>query len=236
MQSGGKTKMKNGGQRGNALFLILIAVALFAALSYAITQSGRGGSTVDKESALISAGQVAEYPASLRTVVTRMVITGTPTSGASGVSLKNPPSAGSVTNELFNQAGGAAAIIGPPSLAVDAGVTSWTFVDATDPATGFYVKGVGSDTDVSGREVLAVLQGVTLSVCQQLLKGLGVATFTVIPIPDVAMVWTAPLATFAVGAANTLSTGATGAINGNAFLCYENAAGHYHYYHTLIEQ
>lgn len=64
-------------QRGNALFLILIAVALFAALSYAITQSSRGGSgTVDKEKDAIMAAQILQIGSDIRAAATRLRVQG----------------------------------------------------------------------------------------------------------------------------------------------------------------
>ena len=61
---------------GNALFLILIAVALFAALSYAVTNSGRGGSGISKEQGEIRASRVIETLGTYQQTIQRLKIIG----------------------------------------------------------------------------------------------------------------------------------------------------------------
>jgi hypothetical protein len=145
-------------QRGNALFLILIAVALFAALSYAITQSGRGGGTATKEQNSVIAASAVEYPATLRTVIMRMIIAGSPGQGSgTAVSLAWPGTG--QTYQVFDPAGGAWTASAPPSgVAVN---VNWIYIDANSATTGFFVQGIGTDSfgafSLASREVLAVL-------------------------------------------------------------------------------
>lgn len=57
------------------LFIILIAVALFAALSYAVTQSTRGGSgNANAEKIEISASQIIQYATTVENAIMRMRI------------------------------------------------------------------------------------------------------------------------------------------------------------------
>ena len=68
-----KYKNNHKNTQGNVLFLILIAVALFAALSYAVTSSSKGGgSGISADKAKISAAQILQFGSLVEQAVTRL--------------------------------------------------------------------------------------------------------------------------------------------------------------------
>lgn len=63
-------------QNGNALFLILIAVALFAALSYAITSSGRGSGNIDREKLQLEITAIEDYLSDINFALQKIRVVG----------------------------------------------------------------------------------------------------------------------------------------------------------------
>lgn len=60
-------------ENGNILFLILVAVALFAALSYAVTGTSRTtGNTIESEKAKLTQGEIDSYAAAMNTGINRL--------------------------------------------------------------------------------------------------------------------------------------------------------------------
>ncbi len=222
--------------RGNALFLILIAVALFAALSYAITQSGRGGGNISKEQAVIAASQVTQFAASIRTVIQRMVLTGTPVqsicynAGSAGSYLCAAPKA----YRVFDPEGGGATIQCPTESQVDTNVypaMHWRFRGILSADKGYYIKDIGTNTDVTGRDGFAQLIAVRLAVCQQINKGLGLDQT---PATGSNFLYDGQSSetTYNVGV-NVLDSNA-----GEPFACFDTEQNNmgYMYYHATIEQ
>ena len=94
-------------QSGNVLFIILIAVALFAALSYAISKSRIGGKTsTDAEKAQLSQGVIDNYEAAVNAAVLRLKFRGCTT-----IDYKTPTEWGAEDHkcQVFHPQGGGVA-------------------------------------------------------------------------------------------------------------------------------
>jgi len=171
-------------EQGNVLFLILIAVALFAALSYAVTQSTRsGGGSAEREKSVLSSASLVQYPASLRTSLIRMILNGT---SVDNLEFNVPSAFGSLTSNevgVFHPSGGAAVYQrAPAEVMANSNQADWYFNGSFEiPEIG--ISGAG------GNDIIAFLPGVSRSVCVQLNKEVGInitgCTMTDGVVPDI---------------------------------------------------
>lgn len=227
-----------GREEGNVLFLILIAVALFAALSYAVTSSTRTGGDSKNEGNLITSASITQYPSSVSTSVLRMIISGT---GVSELRFNRPedfPTLDSDTIGVFHPSGGGATYIQAPKDAMTNDQPGdWSFngeLEVPDIATA----------GVDGNDIVAYLIGIKQSICSKinLEHGLGAA----IPVLDSDRSTLYSKQMFDDGATDYLlptsdvpdiDNGA-GAFDGQPFGCFQNggSGGEYVYYHVVVER
>lgn len=173
----GKTKRIS--ESGNVLFLILIAVALFAALSYAVTQSMRSGSgDASKETNSVNVAQLLQVPTTYRTAVQRMVVSND--MEASLIRAIEPAYFSSETEEehkrnIYHPLGGGMPYPVPPKdlMNPDYEPYAWAFNSENE------VKNVGitsssGDAEEPSVELMALLPGIKKSACEAINQKLGI--------------------------------------------------------------
>lgn len=157
------------GESGNVLFLILIAVVLFAALSYAVTQSSRSGAgSAANETNSLNAAQITQYPASVRTATIRMMVNGT---DVTELEFNPPATFGSLTSTavgVFHPSGGGATYVSAPADVMANNLPGTWYFNAN-----FDIVEVGT-TGVNGNDLIAFLPGIKSAVCTRINEELGI--------------------------------------------------------------
>lgn len=172
------------GEHGNVLFLILIAVALFAALSYAVTQSTRSsGGDAGRETNRINSAQLTQYPASVRTSLVRMIIAG---QDVETVEFNSPSNFTNCTEEpagtqnfprcVFHPTGGGATHVeAPGSLMASGGPGGWVF-NGENEIENVGTTTAGAAVAADTVDLIAFLPGITRGVCESINEELGLPT------------------------------------------------------------
>ncbi|MCB1783699.1 MAG: hypothetical protein KDI13_06845 [Alphaproteobacteria bacterium] len=226
--------LNNKPQSGNVLFLILIAVALFAALSYAATSSMRGGgSDVTSENNLIKSSTMSQYAASIRTAITRLTVNNrceitelsfeAPPFDGSDSNYVNPSSPADLSCHIFAPNGGAVSRLPAPQDTNDG--RDWAYIEAR-------VLQVGTDQTACGidcNEILLILGGLRKSICEKINdKILG--TTSIVQQDDGANYENKKF----IGSFTTGADFDGAGVNGEYELCTQDANGVYYYYNVLV--
>ena len=241
--------MSRARQSGNVLFLILIAVALFAALTYTVTRSTRssGDGQIPAEKAGIAASAVLEYTASLRAAITRVragnACTDTQINFYNKVhwyNYTNPSAPASKKCDIFDPKGGNMVYIPPEKLlkvTADVPVSSIVehFIGNTD------IPQIGTNCSTPACTDLYFMIQITDTIagaaqfCQAMnekLKITSIAAFKTVPDLTVS-IWGWP--PFVGTYTNPGSPAPDSRLNGMEAACYHDTTnGYYTYYQVLI--
>jgi type II secretory pathway pseudopilin PulG len=170
---------------GNVVFIILIAVALFGALSYAVTQgfSGANANRITKQQAKAAATAIIKYATDVEQAITRLQLVND--CSDEQISFERHPFDGSDTDyinlnapsdfscHVFHPDGGAVPLYEIPAKWIDPNVTAWPENAGEIVFTGdMPVALLGQDEDLnsSSSELTLYVQYINTDLCTALNK------------------------------------------------------------------
>lgn len=195
-------------ESGNVLFLVLIAVIMFAALSYAVTKTTRGGGSIEREEKTLKASRLALMGTVVQSAVTRMTVTGVQPASVDLHTGDNVTVCAAGSNCVFAPEGGGATVPNP-MVELFSGAPVVTYYEVAD---GWTVSGIGT----ASADIIMTMSSLTSAGCTEINRGLKL---TVPPPED------------ADDADNDIDV-----FPGVPFGCYDSTTGAattYTYYHVL---
>ncbi|PZQ48022.1 MAG: hypothetical protein DI551_02220 [Micavibrio aeruginosavorus] len=223
-------------ESGNMLFLILIAVALFAALSYVVTYTTRSGSgDASSEKTKLIASEIFNHAISVQSAITRIYLGGCSLetlnfkSVVDGTLHENPDAPVNGHCDVFSNTGGGAVANEPDK--------NWT-----NQATYYYagsaaLTNVGTTcTEASCADLVMILRGITPELCTELNKRNGILT-PIASLPTDTQEGCPYKGTFDCNGNNNVEViFADPELRGHSSICYNDTVHGYTYTHALLER
>lgn len=170
-------------QRGNILFLILLAVVLFAALSYAVTSSMRGGGKdAGSENVKLTVSQIINQTTLIRAMVNRLILINGCTANdihfyANGIHSYWVGPVGKEKCGVFRSTGGGVSFASVPSEAIDQSTTinNGSSLSELTSRDYFFPSGVIlQNVGTSSPEMIMVVPAVNREICIEFNQAVGV--------------------------------------------------------------
>lgn len=223
-------------ESGNILVYILIAVALLAALSYAVTQSSRGGGDISNDRARLYATEIIDVASSMAAGVSQLRLRGVTAENLcfnhaswGGANYPNP-SCSDNQAKLYDPEGAGLNWALAPLEAMESTATPdnlWHFYGDNE------IENVGTTTgDIAGADLIVMVDELSLTVCQQINDLLGITDSATAPPSD-----TGYGATRFIGAFSYAATigDEDAALAGKNAACFLNTTtGEYAFYKVLL--
>jgi hypothetical protein len=221
-------------ERGNVMFYILIAVALLAALIFAVGQSGRGSiQQVNDEKAKLLASEIIEYANNVSTAFAQLRLRGCK---LEEMSFENDTIGGYAnasaptdrTCNIFDPAGGGITFIGPPVQALDGVSTMPLFTIELE------IDGVSTTCGNSGCSDMVMVSGPLLqNVCVQLNNSLSVGDKDDPPV-NVAAEFATGLTKYVGNLGHEFAIGTSTNIYGKLAACVQDTDDNKFYFYKVL--